>query len=269
MLFVTSSTNWLCLYQVLWWCSAPINLLPSIWIGSSRVSLPTSHNAHSVRKPFVSVYKQVCVGNALWEPELRTKSSELRTQFENPLCLRIQTSDVGVMPCENQTPDTWGLMSLTNGYKFKVRPVPLLRTGVREASLKPRNIFLGWEDGTHNYQQRGALDAKEDDAEEIIWVVVCQDVAPYGEHQRASIKQHFERWSIKSAECVTVSEESASLQETWKLDVTWKKKFLCRMRSLDVVFMLIARLLISFCKALCHSEEKKCPDKTAAVEISK
>ena len=74
-----------------------------------------------------------------------------------------------------------------------------LRTGVKEASLKPRKIYLGWEDGTHNQQQRGALDAKEDDAEEIIWVVVCQDVAPYGEHQRASIKQHFERSGLLKA----------------------------------------------------------------------
>ena len=74
-----------------------------------------------------------------------------------------------------------------------------LRTGVKEASLKPRKIYLGWEDGTHNQQQRGALDAKEDDAEEIIWVVVCQDVAPYGEHQRASIKQHFERSGLSKA----------------------------------------------------------------------
>ena len=149
----------------------------------------------------------------MWEPVLQYPVSTTR--------IRLQTNKCGYLPCENQTLDTWGLMSLTNGYKFKVRPVSVLRTGVNVASVRPRKIFLGWEDGTHNYQQRGALDAKEDDAEEIIWVV-CQDVAPYGEHQRASIKQHFERWSIKSAECVTVSEESASLQETWKLDVTWK-----------------------------------------------
>ena len=104
------------------------------------------------------------------------------------------------MPCcENQALDTRGLMSLTNGYKFKVRPVSVSLTGVKEASLKPRKIYLGWEDGTHNYQQCGALDAKEDDAEEIIWVVVCQDVAPYGEHQRASFKQHFERSGLSKA----------------------------------------------------------------------
>ena len=29
--------------------------------------------------------------------------------------------------------------------------------------------------------------------------MVCQDVAPYGEHQRASIKQHFERSGLLKA----------------------------------------------------------------------
>ena len=135
-----------------------------------------------------------------WLFDVSLPTSQSAHSVQNPLSLRLQTSVGWVMPCENQALDTWGLMSLTNGYKFKVRPVSVfIRTGVKEASLKPRKIYLGWEDGTHNYQQRGALDAKEDDAEEMIWVVVCQDVAPYGEHRRASIKQHFERRSIKSA----------------------------------------------------------------------
>ena len=128
-----------------------------------------------------------------WLFECLSTNLSKRVLSSKTLSIRLQTSDVVMPCCENQTLNTWGLMSLTNGYKFKVRPVSVLRTGVKEASLKPRKIYLGWEDGT-----LGALDAKEDDAEEIIWVV-CQDAAPYGEHQRASIKQHFERWSIKSA----------------------------------------------------------------------
>ena len=133
-----------------------------------------------------------------WLFESLSTNLSQRALSSKTLRIRLQTSVGWVMPGENHTLDTWGLMSLTNGYKFKVRPVSVLRTGVKETSLKPRKIFLGWEDGTQNYQQRETLDAKEDDAEEIIWVV-CQDAAPYGEHQRASIKQHFERWSIKSA----------------------------------------------------------------------
>ena len=140
-----------------------MNLLQSFWIGSSSLTTNLSKRA------------------------LSSKTH----------CIRLQTS-VGIVPCENQTLDTWGLMSLTNGYKFKVRPVSVSLTGVKEASLKPRKTYLGWKDGTHNYQQRGAPDAKEDDAEKIIWVV-CQDVAPYGERQRASIKQHFERSGLSKA----------------------------------------------------------------------
>ena len=129
-----------------------------------------------------------------WLFESLSSNLSQRAFSSKTLRIRLQTSVGWVMPCENQTLDTWGLMSLTNGYKFKVRPVSVLRTGVKEASLKLKKIYLGWEDGT-----LGALDAKEDDAEEIIWVVVCQDVAPYGEHQRASIKQHFERSGLSKA----------------------------------------------------------------------
>ena len=124
-----------------------------------------------------------------------------------------------------------------------------LRTGVKEASLKPRKIYLGWEDGTHNQQQRGALDAKEDDAEEIIWVVVCQDVAPYGEHQRASIKQHFERSGLLKARLRHRVRWKCIFAGNMKVGRNMEEKILCRMQSLDVVVMLIARLLISFWKS--------------------
>ena len=220
-------------------------------------SLSTNISRRALSSKTLRIRLQTSVG---WVMPCENQNTEIRTQFKT-LYLSVYKQVMWVMPCcENQTLDTWGLMSLTNGYKFKVRPVSVSRTGVKEASLKPRKIYLGWKDGTHNYQQRGALDAKEDDAEEIIWVV-CQDVAPYGEHQRASIKQHFERSGLLKARLRHRVRWKCIFAGNMKVGRNMEEKILCRMQSLDVVVnvMLIARLLISFWKSTLSLRGKEMP----------